>query len=89
MKKYLNKKYAEKLLVIGSSLFIVSVVINLVTVFSAYDKVDDCLGESINCKVSTQEIISNIAIVIGYAGIGVVIAGMMILIIASIKQKKK
>lgn len=88
MKKYLNQRFAMKLLITGSSLYVVSFIFSLATVFKVYDKVDECLGKTANCTFGTEQIVSKIALFVGYAGLGILVAGLVVLLIVTEKKIK-
>jgi hypothetical protein len=89
MKKHFNKMTAKNLLIIGGSMFAVSLFLNFITAFSVYGKVDGCLDKSADCSLGTEQIAGKIAMVIGYVGIGLLVTGIGLLLIEVAKKRKQ
>lgn len=89
MKKYLNKQFAKKLLIMGGIMYAVSLVLNFVTVYSVYGKVDECLDKTANCTLSTEQIVGKIAMAISYTAIGIFFVGLVLLLTVMAKKKKR
>jgi len=89
MKKYLNDAFAKKLLITGGVLYGISMITNLVTVSRVYGKVNVCLDKTPTCTLSSEQIVGKIAMFIGYAGIGIFFAGLVVLIIISVRKKRR
>jgi hypothetical protein len=86
MKKHFNKNSAKKLMIIGGSMFAISYILNFVVVFSV---VDECLDKAANCTLGTEQVIGEIAVIIGYVGIGLFLVGLILLLIELAKKKKQ
>ena len=89
MKKYLHKRFAKNLLITGGIMYAISLVLNFVTVFSVYGKVDECLDKTANCTLGTEQVVGKIAMAIGYVGIGIFFVGLVLLLIVLAKKNKQ
>ena len=87
VKKYLNMQFVKNLLIVGAILYTVSFVINAITVNSIFGK--DCVYGDDTCMLHVEQIVGKIAMVIGYAGIGIVFVGLALLLIMLAKQRKQ
>ncbi len=87
VKKYLSKRFAKKLLIVGAVLYAISLVLNSLAVYSILGT--GCADGADTCTLHTEQIVGKIAMVIGYAGIGVFLVGLATLLIVLAKQKKQ
>lgn len=88
MKDYLNKQFAKKLLIVGGIIYAISLILIFVTLFSLYGKTGQCLDDTTSCTLNTELILVKIATFIGYAGIGLFITGLILVLVVWMKKKK-
>lgn len=88
MKRLLNKEFAKKCMIVGVILYAISYIWNFVTIFSVYESAVECSEIAENCTIDTILILSNIALIIGYVGIGLLAIGVFVLLIATRTKKK-
>ena len=86
MKKYLTKQFANKLLLTGGITYVVSFGLNLVTLFTIYGKAG--CDNPANCTLGTEQIAATIGQYMSYAGIGIFIVGLALLIISQSRKDK-
>jgi len=88
MKKYLNKQFAKRLMILGFILYAVGYVINAVAVYNILS--DDCVHGTNACTFTTEQIVGKFAIVaVAYPGIVIFLIGLVLLLIVLVRQKKQ
>lgn len=86
MNKYLTKKFAKKLLLIGFIIFIIGLIFTNIALFSLYDLV--CPADTINCQdITWQEHVVKTGSYVTVTGYYVLLVGVIDLAIAFIRKK--
>ena len=80
------KPLAQKLMIVGGSLYVFCLILGFIVNWSVYGKVNDCLRTS--CSLSWEQVVGKIAAYIGYVGIFIFIIGLLVFVVATTVRKK-
>lgn len=88
MNKYLTKKFAKILLLIGFIIFIIGLIFTNIALFSSYDLVGKCPANTINCQdITWQENVVKTGSYVTATGYYVLLVGVIDLVVAFIRKK--
>lgn len=86
--KILSEKTAKRLMTYGVIGFVSCLVVSLVVLFSTYSKAgsSNCTGSCAN--LTWQKDVAHIAVVLSYISVAAIVAGVLMIIAVSVKNKK-
>ena len=92
MQKYLNRKFAKKLLITGAVLFAISVPLSIYVRLNTVGKAGNCFDEvtdtGTTCNLDSEQVLAYIVTGLGYLSIVIIIAGLVLLVVSKSKRSQ-